>query len=79
MDDDQEGPDPEDTQQAISRTELSCHLGRDFLTIQNKQVALHISWPLSFDWTGEIESRVGAKATFPSICKLFFSMSCCMS
>jgi hypothetical protein len=71
MDDDQQGSEGDDIQQAISGTELSRHLSRDSLTIQSKQVALRISWPLSFDWTGEIQSRVGAKATFPSICKLF--------
>jgi hypothetical protein len=54
---------------SISKRELHSHLGRQELILKNDDVILRISWHLGFDWTGEVESVIAAKAAFPEACK----------
>lgn len=56
---------------APSRRELLPHIGRQFLLFQTSSVVLRIEWKLDFDWTGEVESVVSAKAGLPKVCRLF--------
>ncbi|KAE9978700.1 hypothetical protein EG328_001372 [Venturia inaequalis] len=50
-----------------SKRELLPHLGRQFLSFETKSVVLRIEWKLCFDWTGEVESIVSAKAALPRV------------
>ncbi|TID24991.1 hypothetical protein E6O75_ATG04196 [Venturia nashicola] len=50
-----------------SKRDLLPHLGRQFLSFETKSVVLRIEWRLNFDWTGEVESIVSAKAAFPRV------------
>lgn len=52
-----------------SKRELLPHFGRQFLSFETKSVVLRIEWKLDFDWTGEVESIVSAKAALPRVCK----------
>ncbi|MCJ1360375.1 MAG: hypothetical protein MMC33_010380 [Icmadophila ericetorum] len=53
----------------LSPTDLAIHLPRISLTFSSPSsspgVSLHIIWHLSFDWLGDVESHVSARASFP--------------
>ncbi|OMP81865.1 hypothetical protein BK809_0006174 [Diplodia seriata] len=51
----------------IKKMELLYSLGRESITLRNKQVMLKVSWKIRFDWTGEAESVVGADVALPGI------------
>lgn len=51
----------------VSRRDLSRHLGRDSLILQDKHVLLKLNWRIGFDWTGEAESQVTIDPAFPSV------------
>lgn len=53
----------------FSRKDLSRHLGRDTLVLEDRHVSLEISWRICFDWTGEAESELGVVPAVPRICK----------
>ena len=53
----------------LSRKDLSRHLGRDVLVLQNKHVLLKINWRIVFDWTGEAESDVSVECAVPAVWK----------
>lgn len=53
----------------LSRKDLSRHLGRDVLVLQDKHVLLKINWRIVFDWTGEAESSVDVECAVPSVWK----------
>jgi hypothetical protein len=61
--------DKENAQPAktITRKDLSRHLGRDTLILQDEHVLLKLNWRISFDWTGEAESDVSVEAAFPQV------------
>ncbi|KAI9840292.1 MAG: hypothetical protein M1837_001779 [Sclerophora amabilis] len=52
-----------------SRRVLLTHLGRSNLTFHSSDktqpVQLTISWPITFDWTGEAQARVSATSSVP--------------
>ncbi|QDS75614.1 hypothetical protein FKW77_006589 [Venturia effusa] len=50
-----------------SKRDLLPHFGRQALTFETHSVVLRIEWTLLFDWTGEVESMVGAKAALPHV------------
>lgn len=54
------------------KRELLPHLGRRFLSFETKSVVLRVEWKLGFDWTGEVESIVSAKAALPRVCRCPF-------
>ncbi|KAH6616630.1 hypothetical protein C7974DRAFT_48481 [Boeremia exigua] len=51
----------------LSRKDLSRHLGRDVLILQDKHVLLKINWRIVFDWTGEAESNVNVECAVPAV------------
>lgn len=51
------------------RKDLSRHLGRDLLIVQDKHVLLKINWRIAFDWTGEAESVIDAECAVPAVWK----------
>ena len=53
----------------LSRKDLSRHLGRDMLILQDKHVLLKINWRILFDWTGEAESNVEVECAVPAVWK----------
>lgn len=53
----------------LSRKDLSRHLGRDMLILQDKHVLLKINWRILFDWTGEAESNVEVECAIPAVWK----------
>jgi hypothetical protein len=53
----------------LSRKDLSRHLGRDMLILQDKHVLLKINWRIVFDWTGEAESNVEVECAVPAVWK----------
>lgn len=53
----------------LSRKDLSRHLGRDMLILQDKHVLLKINWRILFDWTGEVESNVEVECAIPAVWK----------
>lgn len=53
----------------ILRKDLSRHLGRDTLILQDKHVLLKISWRITFDWTGEAESAIDVECAIPTVWK----------
>ena len=64
---DTENPPPQTkTAQTTSRKDLSRHLGRDTLVLQDKHVLLKLNWRVSFDWTGEAESDVTVEYAVPA-------------
>jgi hypothetical protein len=52
-----------------SRKDLSRHLGRDVLVLQDKHVLLKINWCIVFDWTGEAESNISVECAVPVVWK----------
>ena len=57
---------------SMSRKQLLRQLGRETLVLRDRHVQLVIRWDISFDWTGEAESRVGVTPAFPRVCKCPF-------
>lgn len=55
------------TKQVMARKDLSRHLGRDTLVLQDKHVLLKLKWRIGFDWTGEAESAVTVEPAFPQV------------
>lgn len=53
----------------LSRKDLSRHLGRDVLILQDKHVLLKINWRIVFDWTGEAESNIHVECAVPAVWK----------
>jgi hypothetical protein len=53
----------------LSRKDLSRHLGRDTLFLQDKHVLLKINWCILFDLTGEAESNVKVECAIPAVWK----------
>lgn len=51
----------------MSRKDLSRHLGRDTLVLQDKHVLLKIKWRISFDWTGEAGSEISVETAVPQV------------
>ncbi|KAF9697401.1 hypothetical protein EKO04_004753 [Ascochyta lentis] len=51
----------------MSRKDLSRHLGRDVLILQDEHVLLKINWRITFDWTGEAESNVDVDCAVPAV------------
>jgi hypothetical protein len=68
-DDDVRMADDESTEVKLSKKDLLNHLGRKAIVLENEEVILRIKWDINFDWTGEVESAIGAKAEFTSSCK----------
>lgn len=60
-----------------SRPELLRNLGRTSIALQDDEVLLRITWTITFDWTGEVESKVRASASFARICELRFITIIC--
>jgi hypothetical protein len=54
--------------EAYSQDEIRRHLGRNSVTFKDGYAELRISWVISLDWSGEVESRVSSRASFPIIC-----------
>ncbi|KAF2429208.1 hypothetical protein EJ08DRAFT_680164 [Tothia fuscella] len=50
----------------MSKKELFKHLGRKVIVLKSDEVVLRIGWDVDFDWTGEVESSISAKAAFTS-------------
>ncbi|KAJ4985668.1 hypothetical protein SVAN01_08843 [Stagonosporopsis vannaccii] len=53
----------------LSRKDLSRHLGRDVLILQDKHVLFKINWRIVFDWTGEAESNIEVECAVPAVWK----------
>ncbi len=53
----------------LTRRRLSPHLGRSSLTFFRQDLQLIIDWNISFDWTGEAQSRVSAATAVPGACE----------
>lgn len=53
----------------LSRKDLSRHLGRDVLILQDRHVLLKLNWRIVFDWTGEAESNVDVECAVPAVWK----------
>ncbi|KAF2445083.1 hypothetical protein P171DRAFT_485152 [Karstenula rhodostoma CBS 690.94] len=51
----------------LLRKDLSRHLGRDTLLLEDRHVSLKITWKTHFDWTGEAESEVGVVPAVPRV------------
>jgi hypothetical protein len=51
----------------LTRRDLTRHLGRDVLVLQDAHVVLKISWRISFDWTGEAASSVAVEHAVPRV------------
>lgn len=67
-----ENANPKDTagkrlKDVFSRKELARHIGRSSLLLQSSNAHLLLSWKLSFDCTGEVQSSVSARAGFPDV------------
>ena len=50
------------------RCSLAAHLGRSSLVFRRGSVQLLLTWSISFDWTGEAESRVYVRTALPDAC-----------
>jgi hypothetical protein len=57
------------TGRSLSRRDLSRHLGRDTLVLEDRHVSLKLSWKICFDWTGEAQSEVGVVPAVPRVCE----------
>jgi hypothetical protein len=53
----------------ITVQDLTPHLGRISLRLKDDHVDLKLCWALEVDWAGDLLSKVGARGTFPVICK----------
>jgi hypothetical protein len=51
----------------LARRDLTRHLGRDVLVLQDAHVVLKISWRIGFDWTGEATSSVAVEHAVPRV------------
>lgn len=51
---------------SIKTQDLTSYLGRQTLTFSREPVALEISWLLSINDEGDVESLISAKASFPA-------------
>ncbi|KAF3036448.1 hypothetical protein E8E12_005480 [Didymella heteroderae] len=60
---------PLNAKSTISRKDLSRHLGRDVLILQDEHVLFKINWRILFDWTGEAESNVDVECAVPTVWK----------
>jgi hypothetical protein len=61
-----ENPHPQiNNMKTISRKDLSRHLGRDTMTLQDSSVVLKLNWRIDFDWSGEAESYISIDTAFP--------------
>jgi hypothetical protein len=49
----------------LARRDLTRHLGRDVLVLQDKDVLLKLNWRIDFDWTGEAESSISVEHAVP--------------
>jgi hypothetical protein len=58
-------------EQSLSIADVQKHLGRNSLTFKDGYAELKVTWPLSMDWSGEVESRLSATAAFPIFCKSY--------
>lgn len=58
---------PTRPKQVMPRKDLSRHLGRDILVLQDEHVLLKLKWRIGFDWTGEAESEVMVESAFPRV------------
>jgi hypothetical protein len=52
---------------SLARRDLTRHLGRDVLVLQDAHVVLKISWRIGFDWTGEAASSVAVEHAVPRV------------
>jgi hypothetical protein len=59
------------TRENYAQDEIRRHLGRSYLTFKDGHAELRISWAISLDWSGEIESRISSKTSFPMICMFY--------
>jgi hypothetical protein len=48
-----------------SRAELRAHLGRQTLRCQRDGATVIFKWKIEFDWTGEVQSKLGVETAFP--------------
>lgn len=55
--------------QGMTRRDLTRHMGRDVIVLQDKHVLLRICWRIWFDWSGEAESRVSVEPAVPKVCE----------
>ncbi|CZR61217.1 uncharacterized protein PAC_11113 [Phialocephala subalpina] len=67
VDDGGGGADGEDESEKINwtRKQLLPHFGRSSMELSNEAVELRFEWKIGFDWTGEVESSLGAAARVP--------------
>lgn len=49
----------------LSRSDLGLYLPLSSLTLSLSEISLHITWRITFDWLGDVESHVSAQASFP--------------
>lgn len=63
--DDQE----ENEKSNLSRRQLLPYIGCTNMELVNEEVELRFEWKVAFDWTGEVESELGAVARLPKSCE----------
>ncbi|KAF8867390.1 hypothetical protein BDZ45DRAFT_609727 [Acephala macrosclerotiorum] len=61
------GAEGEDESEKVkwTRKQLLPHFGRSSMELSNEVVELRFEWKIGFDWTGEVESSLGAAARVP--------------
>ena len=56
---------PTPTATPLSRSDLELYLPLPSLTLSGSDISLRITWRITFDWLGDVESNVSAQASFP--------------
>lgn len=76
VDDGGGGAEGEDESEKIkwTRKQLLPHFGRSSMELLSEVVELRFEWKIGFDWTGEVESSLGAAARVPKSCMFSLSM-----
>lgn len=71
-DDDAGNIDGDDGVFKVTRKQLQLHMKQTSLVLPVEGVELTIKWDITFDWTGEAESTIAARARMSSECKLSY-------
>jgi hypothetical protein len=52
---------------SASQRQIRYYLDRDSVVLRDRNAILRVRWVIGFDWTGEVESRLDARARFPEV------------
>jgi len=50
-----------------SQGQIGYYLGHDSVVLRDRNAVLRVKWEITFDWTGEVESLITARARFPEV------------